>query len=80
MDIFDFRSQHNINTDGVFDGNVEQSDDINGLFLRLKNLLVSDLHTNCDVAYLEQYVAHKMVPHSLRWQVHPQKGENDLEG
>lgn len=50
------------------------------MFLRLKNLLVSELHTNWDIAYLEQYVAQKMVPRSLRWEVSPQKGETDLEG
>lgn len=80
MDIFDFRFQHNINTDKVFDGNVEQSDEIGGLFLRLKNLLVSELHTGWDIAYLEQYVTQKMVPRSLRQEVPPQKGDNDLEG
>lgn len=80
MDIFDFRSQHNINTDGVFDGNVEQSDEFGRLFLRLKNLLFSELHTSWDIAYLEQYVTQKMVPRSLRWEVPPQKGDNDLEG
>lgn len=80
MDIFDFRSQHIINTEGVFDGRVEQADEVGGLFLRLKNLLTSELHTSWDVAYLEQYISQKMVPRSLRWEVNPQKGETDLEG
>lgn len=80
MDNFDFRSQCNINTEGVFDGNVKQCDEIDGLFLKLKNVLVSELHTGWDVAYLEQYVTQKMVPRSSRWEVNPQKDESDLEG
>lgn len=80
MDIFDFRSQYTINTEGVFNGEVEQADEVGGLFLRLKNLLTSELHTSWDVAYLEQYISQKMVPRSLRWEVNPQKGEVDLEG
>lgn len=50
-----------------------------GLFVRLKNLMVSEIHTQCDIAFLEQYVSDDMVPKSLRWEVSPQKGESKLQ-
>lgn len=78
--IFYFHSQYNINLEGVFDGNIDQRDEIGGIFFRLKKLLVFELHTSWDIAYLEQYVIQKMVPRSLRWEVSPQKGETELEG
>lgn len=47
--------------------------------MRLKNLMVSEIHTQWDIAFLEQYVADSMVPRSLRWEVSPQKGETELQ-
>lgn len=47
--------------------------------MRLKNLMVSEIHTQWDVAFLETYIRLKMVPRSLRWEVCPQKGETELE-
>lgn len=47
--------------------------------MRLKNLTVSETHTQWDIAYLETYVKNNMVPRSLRWEVSPQKGDVLLE-
>lgn len=47
--------------------------------MRLKNLMVSEIHTQWDVEFLETYIRLKMVPRSLRWEVCPQKGETELE-
>lgn len=47
--------------------------------MRLKNLMVSEIHTQWDIIFLGQYVTDSMVPRSLRWEVSPQKGETDLQ-
>lgn len=78
MDIFEYRSQLVIDTTGVFDGREDPSDDLAGCFLRLKNLTVSEVHLRWDIAYLEEYVKVNMVPRSLRWEVNPQKEDNEL--
>lgn len=41
--------------------------------------MVSEIHTQWDIALLEQYVSNKMVPRSLHWEVSPQKGELELQ-
>lgn len=78
MDVFDYRASRVVNTEGVF---VATSNDteIGGLFLRLKNVMVSEPHLQWDVAFLKQYVSENMIPRSLRWNVHPQQGETDLD-
>lgn len=53
--------------------------EIGGLFLRLKNIMVSELHLQWDLVFLEQYVTESMVPRSLRWDIHPQQGDGDFE-
>lgn len=68
-----------VNTDGVFQTYSDNSGDLNGLFIRLKNLTTSEIHTPWDVAFLETYIKLNMVPWSLRWQVSPQKGDLELE-
>lgn len=78
MDVFDYRAQVVTDTLGVFDGNDDPRDDISGCFLRLKNLTTTEIHTRWDIAYLEEYVRENMVPRSLRWEVNPQKGDNEL--
>lgn len=47
--------------------------------MRLKNIMVSELHLQWDLLFLEQYVSEKMVPRSLRWKVHPQRGDTVFE-
>lgn len=69
-----------VNIDGVFETFKEGDGDLGGVFMRLKNLTVSEIHTQWDIAFLETYIKHLMVPRSLRWEVCPQKGETDLEG
>lgn len=53
--------------------------ELGGLFLRLKNIMSSELHLQWDVAFLEQYVSERMVPRSLRWDVHPPQGEPEVD-
>lgn len=79
MDIFDFRAQKVVNTDGVFEVYKEDENDLGGLFMRLKNLMISETHTQWDIAYLGTYIKNSMVPRSLRWEISPQKGETELE-
>lgn len=55
-----------------------EESEIGDMFLRLKNLMVSELHTEWDIAYLEQYISEKLVPRSLWWDVNPQKGDSQL--
>lgn len=78
MDVFDYRASRVVNTEGVFVATSNDSE-IGGLFLRLKNVMVSELHLQWDLAFLEQYVAEGMIPRSLRWDVHPQQGESELD-
>lgn len=44
-DIFDYRAQYRINIEGLFDGNNEHSEDMVGYFLRIKNLMITEVHT-----------------------------------
>lgn len=78
MDVFDYRTSRSFSTEGVFV--VLNTDcEVGGLFLRLKNLMVSELHLQWDIAFLEQYCKERMVPGGLRWDVHPQQGDVELE-
>lgn len=78
MDVFDYRSQLITDTLGVFDGNEDPSDDLPGCFLRLKNLIIMEVHTRWDIAYLEEYAKENMVPRSLSWEVNPQKEDSEI--
>lgn len=79
MDVFDYRATKVVNTDGVFQTYTETDGDIGGLFMRLKNLTILEIHTQWDVGFLETYIKLNMVPRSLRWQVYPQIGELEFE-
>lgn len=78
MDVFDYRASRVFNTEGVFVATSSDTE-IGGLFMRLKNVMVSELHLQWDLAFLEQYVSEGMIPRSLRWDVHPQQGETELD-
>lgn len=78
MDVFEYRTSRSLNTEGMFT-NTNPNTEIGGLFIRLKNLMVSELHLQWDTAFLEQYAKEKMVPRGLRWDIHPQQDEPDLE-
>lgn len=78
MDIFEYRVSKVVNTEGVFQTYKESDGDLNGFFVRLKNLTISEIHTQWDIAFLETYITLNMVPRSLRWEVCPQKGELEL--
>lgn len=81
MDIFEFRAKRVVDTEGVFDSNpMAIGSDVSGLFIRLKNLMISEVHTQWDIAFLDTYIKSAMVPRSLRWEVTPQKGEPNLDG
>lgn len=74
MHVFNYRASRTVNLDGVF--SVTGNDtELGGLFLRLKNIMTSELHILWDLAFLEQYISEHMVPRSLRWEVHPQQGD-----
>lgn len=79
MDVFDYRSSRVIAKDGIFEIGDAPVSDISGMFMRLKNLMVSEIHTQWDILFLAQYVTDSMVPRSLRWEVSPQKGETDFQ-
>lgn len=59
MDIFDFQAQKVVNTEGVFEVYKEDENDLGGLFVRLKNLMISETHTQWDIVYLETYIKKK---------------------
>lgn len=77
MDVFEYRSSRSFSTNGIFVTN-DTNTEMSGLFVRLKNVMFSELHLQWDVAFLEQYVMENMVPRGLRWDVQPQQGETDL--
>lgn len=78
MDVFEYRTARSLNTDGVFISTNPDSE-MGGLFIRLKNLMISELHLQVDTAFLEQYIKEQMAPRGLRWDIHPQQDEPDLE-
>lgn len=80
MDIFEFQANKVVNIEGVIEAYKDDENDLGGIFMRLKNLMVSETHTKWDIAYLETYIKYSMVPRSHRWDVAPQKGETELEG
>lgn len=81
MDIFEFRSSRCIDLKGVFnDAADQQNNDLGGLFMRLKNLMVAEIHGNWDVAFLEKYLDDQMVPRSLRFEVSPHEDDTDIPG
>lgn len=79
MDVFEYRASKTVNTDGVCETYNITEGDLGGLFVRLKNVIISETHTQWDIAFLETYIKLNMVPRSLRWEVCPQKGEVELE-
>lgn len=78
MDVFEYRTARSLNTEGVFT-NTNPNSEMSGIFIRLKNLMISELHLQWDTAFLEQYIKEQMVPRGLRWDIHPQQDELDLE-
>lgn len=81
MDIFEFRSSRCIDLKDAFN-NVDdsQNNDLGGLFMKLKNLMIAEIHGNWDVAFLEKYLEDQMVPRSLRFEITPQDDESDISG
>lgn len=78
MDVFEYRTNRTFNIEGVF-SILNTDSEMGGLFLRLKNLMVSEIHLEWDIAFLEQYSKDRMVPRGLRWTIHPQQGDLDTE-
>lgn len=78
IEVFEYRATCPFNTEGVFVV-MTRDTEIGGLFLRLKNLMVSEIHLQWDIAFLEKYISEHMIPRSLRWNVNPQQGESDLD-
>lgn len=81
MDVFDFRKSRSLNLKDAFSSvEVQQNLDMGGLFVRLKNLMVAEVHGHWDIALLEKYLDDNMVPRSLRFEITPQEDEIDLPG
>lgn len=78
MDVFEYRTIRSFNTEGVFTA-LKTDTEIGGLFLRLKNLMVSECHLEWDIAFLDHYSKERMVPRGLRWNVYLQQGDVELE-
>lgn len=74
MDIFEFRASKVVNVEGVFEAYKEDENELGGIFMIYEN------HTKWDIAYLETYIKHSMVPRSLRWDIAPQRGDTELKG
>lgn len=66
-------------TEGIFIISKGDDSDLGGLFMRLKNLTVSEIHAQWDIAFFEQYLSDNIVPRSLWWEISPQKGEMQLD-
>lgn len=79
MDIFDFCHNRKINPEEVFDQASPANEGIRGTFMRLKNVLISELHATWDIVFLERYIKEKMIPRSLRWNVYPDKGDTEIK-
>lgn len=77
MDVFEYRTSRSFNIEGVF-VTTNTDTELSGLFVRLKNVMVTELHLQWDIAFLEQYPKEHMVPRGLRWDVHPQQGDTEL--
>lgn len=78
MDVFEYRITRSIITEGVFVA-LNTNTEMGGLFMRLKNLMVSEIHLLWDIAFLEQYSKDRRVPGGLRWDIHPQQHEVEVE-
>lgn len=61
MDVFDYHTSHKVNTEGVFVATGSETE-IGGLFLRLKNVMTTELHLRWDVVFLQQYISKQIVP------------------
>lgn len=45
----------------------------------LKNLMVTEIHLEWDIAFLDQYQKKKLVPRGLRWDIHPQQSDTAIQ-
>lgn len=63
--IFDYYKNRKINHDEVFDQTSSEVDGIRGIFMRLKNVLIAELHATWDIVFLERYLKEQMIPRSL---------------
>lgn len=78
MDIFEYHSNRKLAVEEVFDTTSVDSTNLRGIFMRLKNVMVAELHASWDIVFLEKYSQEKMIPRSLRWNISPDQGDNDL--
>lgn len=78
MDIFEYHSKRKLAVEEVFDTTSVDSTNLRGTFMRLKNVMIAELHASWDIVFLEKYAQEKMTPRSLRWNISPDQGDNDL--
>lgn len=73
MDIFDLRAKHTINLEGLLsEEEIDcEPDGIEDSFRKTKWLLQKELNLKWHLATLNQYIEHKIIPRSLRWDLSP---------
>lgn len=78
MDVFEYCTTRSLVTEGVF-VTLNTNTEVEGFFMRLKSLMVSEIHLLWDIEFLEQYSKEHMVPRGLRWDIYPQQDEVETE-
>lgn len=79
MDIFGYMSNRNIDLTGIFSQQqVNNTQDMNGLFKQLRHSLEKQLRVWWDIATLETYIGENMTPRRLRWDLNPNDNLNDV--
>lgn len=78
MDIFEYHSKRVLAVEEVFDVTSIDTTNLRGIFMRLKNVMVAELHASWDIIFLEKYAQEKMIPRSLRWNINPDQGDTEL--
>ena len=81
MDSINFLSNRLLNMDSIFtnDGGGDDELDFNSLLSTLSNTLEKQVRTWWDIATFEHYLKENIIMRSLRWEVSPQNGLDDVE-
>lgn len=81
MDIFQYRKERRVNLDEVFGIHHPTKDTFNlaSGFRRLHHTMNKELRVWWDIATLEHYLAARMVPQRLRWDLQIYEGERTSE-
>lgn len=71
MDIFKYINNRTINLSEIFNQEQVFKQDIDSLFKQLRHCMEKQLRVWWDIAILEMYIAEKMTPRRLRWDISP---------